>query len=240
MVLAAIWELAPRLGLTDKAFFPPLSENLIAWWQLLRSGELVNHITASAIRAGAGFALSICYAIPLGLVIGWYKPAAELLNPVLETLRNTAALALLPLFILLLGIGEVSKIAIVVYACSWPILLNTINGVRSVDPLLIMSARSMGVSNLLLFRKIIFPAAIPSIFTGIRLAGATSILVLIAAEMIGAKAGLGYLIIYAQYSFLIPAMYAGIITTAIIGLLINYGLVSLEKRFTYWKPRIGA
>ena len=98
------------------------------------------------------------------------------------------------------------------YACSWPILLNTIAGVRTVDPLLIRSARSMGLSTLRLFQKVILPAAVPTIFTGVRLAGAYSILVLVAAEMVGAKAGLGYLINSAQYNFAIPDMYAGIIT----------------------------
>ncbi|MFT8314096.1 MAG: ABC transporter permease [Clostridium sp.] len=236
-VLLLLWQIVPSSGLTDKTFLPPLSEVIKAWWKLLLSGELINHISASLIRAFSGFAIAIAYGIPLGMLIGWYKGVSDVISPVIEIFRNTAALALFPLFILFLGIGETSKIAIVVYACSWPILLNTIAGVKNVDNLLIRSAQSMGVNQFTLFRKVIFPAAIPTIFTGIRLAGATSILVLVAAEMIGAKAGLGYLIQYTQFSFQIPNMYAGIITISLIGLIINKGLLFIESRFSSWKPQ---
>src|SRR5690606_38227794 len=124
----------------------------------------------------------------------WYSKFSDIINPLLEIFRNTAALALLPVFILFLGIGEASKIGLIIYACVWPILLNTISGVRNVDPLLIKSARTMGLSSIKLFRKVILPAAVPTIFVGVRLAGGFSVLMLVAAEMVGAKAGLGYLI----------------------------------------------
>lgn len=235
LALAAVWEIVPRAGIVETAFLPPLSEVLQAWWGLLTSGELWTHTEASLLRSLAGFGIAIAAAIPLGLLIGWYKGLSELLTPLLELFRNTAALALLPVFTLILGIGETSKITLIVYACSWPILLNTISGVKNVDPLLIKSAKSMGLSPLKLFVKVILPAAVPTIFTGVRLAGAGSILVLIAAEMVGAKAGLGYLINYAQFNFQAPEMYAGIISISLIGLLFNQGLVTLEKRFTAWK-----
>lgn len=238
--LAAIWEGAPRLGLVDRVFLPPLSEVLVAWWELLRSGQLAEHVGASLTRSLAGLGLAVLTAIPLGLLIGWYRPLAELLSPLLEVFRNTAALALLPVFVLILGLGETSKIALVLYACSWPILLNTIAGVKGVDPLLIRSARSMGLNHLRLFQKVILPAAVPTIFTGIRLAGAYSILVLVAAEMVGAKAGLGYLINYAQYNFAIPDMYSGIITISAIGLVVNQLLVALERRFSTWRVDVSA
>jgi len=234
-VLAVVWEVFPRLGLVDATFLPPLSEVLSAWWQLVLSGELIDHAQASLSRSLAGFGLAIVAAIPLGLLIGWYKPAATLLNPLLEVFRNTAALALLPVFVLILGLGETSKVAIIFYACSWPILLNTVSGVRTVDPLLIKSARSLGLGPLRLFQKVVLPASVPTIFTGIRLAGAASILILIAAEMVGAKAGLGYLINYAQYNFAVPDMYAGIITISAIGLLVNQALVATERRFSTWR-----
>ncbi len=238
--LAAIWEGAPRLGLVDRVFLPPLSEVLVAWWELLRSGQLAEHVGASLTRSLAGLGLAVLTAIPLGLLIGWYRPLAELLSPLLEVFRNTAALALLPVFVLILGLGETSKIALVLYACSWPILLNTIAGVKGVDPLLIRSARSMGLNHLRLFQKVILPAAVPTIFTGVRLAGAYSILVLVAAEMVGAKAGLGYLINYAQYNFAIADMYSGIITISAIGLVVNQLLVALERRFSTWRVDVTA
>jgi NitT/TauT family transport system permease protein len=222
--------------LVEPAFLPPLSVVLETGWALVRSGELWAHIQASLSRALIGFALSIVSGVPLGLLMGWYRGFERTISPLLEALRNTAALALLPVFILLLGIGEASKISLIVYACAWPVLLNTLSGVRNVDPLLIKFGRTMGLSPLELFRKVILPAAVPTIFVGIRLAGATSLVVLIAAEMIGAKAGLGYLIIYSQYNFQIPHMYLGILTITTIGIVFNALLVHVERRFTSWKP----
>ncbi|OCS83494.1 ABC transporter permease [Caryophanon tenue] len=229
------WEILPKTGFVDKAFFPAFSEVVVAWWNLLVSGSLWEHFSASILRSVAGFALAIVIAIPLGLLIGWYPTISDLFNPILEVFRNTAALALLPVFILFLGIGETSKIAIVLFACTFPILLNTIAAVKNVDPLLIKSARSMNIPPFKLFYKVILPASVPMIFTGVRMAGASAILVLIAAEMVGAKAGLGYLITYSQYNFLIPEMYAGIITISLLGLGINYGLLALERYFTRWQ-----
>lgn len=235
LAFLAFWEVAPRLGLVEQAFLPPLTTVLASGWELVKNGQLGSHVQASLTRSLVGFVLAICHAVPLGLAIGWYKGFASVVSPLLEALRNTAALALLPVFILVLGIGESSKIALVVYSCSWPILLNTITAVRNVDPLLIKSARTMGLSPFQLFRKVILPASIPTIFVGIRLAGAYSLLVLVAAEMVGAKAGLGYLIIYAQYNFQIPQMYVGILSITVLGLLFNQGLQLIERRFTSWK-----
>jgi NitT/TauT family transport system permease protein len=234
-LLALIWEVAPRIGVIDSYFVPPLSQVLIAWWQMLQSGELLKHLDASVVRSGIGFGLAILVAVPLGGVIAWYRPVRELLTPVIEIFRNTAALALLPVFVLILGIGETSKIAIVAYACFFPVLLNTISGVSTADPQLLRTARVLGLSSVATFRKVVLPAALPTIFTGIRLAGAAAVLVLIAAEMIGATAGLGYFINYAQNNFLIPQMYAAIITTALVGLLVNYGLVAIERRMSRWR-----
>ncbi|MFJ8266026.1 ABC transporter permease [Peribacillus asahii] len=238
VALFLLWETAPRIGLVDQAFFPTFSSVVISWWNMVISGELFAHFMASITRSVSGFGLALLIAIPLGLMIGWYPLARELLNPVLELFRNTAALALLPVFMLLLGIGETSKIAIVLFACTWPILLNTIAAVGNVDPLLIKSARSMNLSSYQLFLKVILPASVPTIFTGIRMAGTGAILVLIAAEMVGAKEGLGYLITYSQYNFQIPEMYAGILTIALLGLLINQGLSMLERKFSKWKQPV--
>jgi NitT/TauT family transport system permease protein len=235
VTLALIWELAPRLGLVDSYFIPPLHIVLQEWWSMAGDGELWRHIRASLVRSAVGFGLAISIAIPLGAAIAWYRPVREFVTPVLEIFRNTAALALLPVFMLLLGIGETSKIAIVLYACFFPILLSTITGVATVDPQLLRSARVLGLSPVATFRKVVFPAAIPTIFTGVRISGAAAILVLIAAEMIGATAGLGFLINYAQYNFLIPKMYAAILTTSAIGVAVNYGLVALERRFSRWR-----
>lgn len=234
-LLLVFWEVAPRVGLVDKTFLPPFSDVVDALIKLAQSGQLSEHISASVGRALKGFTVAVVVAVPLGIVIGWYRPVAQLLNPVLELFRNTAALALLPVFVLILGIGETSKVALVIYACMFPILLNTISGVRTVDPLLIKSARSLGLSSFRLFQKVILPAALPTIFTGIRLSAAASILVLIAAEMVGARSGLGYLIMASQLNFQIPQMYAGILTIALVGLVFNFVLVIIERRFSRWR-----
>ena len=231
----ALWEIAPRVGLVDEVFLPPFSTVIEAFFDLVQSGELWQHVSASLSRALIGFFVAIVIAIPLGIAIAWYRPVSDFLNPILELFRNTAALALLPVFILILGIGEESKIALVIYACTFPILLNTISGVRTVDPLLIKSASSLGLSPVRLFQKVVLPAAVPTIFTGIRMAAASSILVLIAAEMVGAKAGLGYLITASQFNFQIPNMYAGIVAISVLGLTINAVLVLIERRLSRWR-----
>ena len=225
----------PRLGLVDEYFLPPLHVVLQAWWEMAKDGTLWTHVQASLVRSASGFAIATVVAIPLGAAIAWYRPVRELLTPPLEVFRNTAALALLPAFTLILGIGETSKIAIVTYACFFPILLSTISGVATVDPQLLRSAKVLGLSPVATFRKVVFPAAVPTIFTGIRISGAAAILVLIAAELVGATEGLGFLINYSQMNFLIPKMYAAILTTTLLGLVVNYGLVALERRFSRWR-----
>jgi NitT/TauT family transport system permease protein len=232
-----LWELGPEhlLDAQRRVFLPPLHEVLHAWWGLVENGQLQEHLRASLTRSVIGFGLAVLAGVVTGLVVAWYRGLRELLTPLLELFRNTAALALLPVFTLLLGIGETSKISIVAYASFFPVLLNTIAGVRTVDPLLLRAARSLGLSNLQLFQKVVLPSAVPTIFTGVRMAGTASILVLIAAEMVGAKAGLGYLIINAQSSFQIADMYAGILTVSVFGLLVNTVLVRLERHFSRWR-----
>jgi NitT/TauT family transport system permease protein len=229
------WELLPRMGLVNRVFLPPFSEVITAAQQLLLSGALLEHALASIFRSSTGLALAVLTAVPAGLVIGSNQRIAEFIEPLLEIFRNTAPLALLPVFTLILGIGETSKIAMVLYASSWPILLSTVNGVRTVDPLLLKAARSMGLGSSRLFAKVVLPASVPTIFTGIRLAAAHSILVLIAAEMVGAKAGLGYFVSAAQFNFQIPEMYAGILFLALLGLATNTALVHVEQRLSVWR-----
>lgn len=235
LAFLGLWEVAPRIGLADPVFLPPFTTVLDALGNLWSSGQLSEHLTASLSRAVIGFSVAVVTAIPVGIAIAWYRPVSEFISPILELFRNTAALALLPVFVLILGIGEESKIALVIFACFFPVLLNTISGVRTVDPLLIKSASSLGLPPVRLFQKVVLPAAVPTIFTGIRMAAASSILVLIAAEMVGAKAGLGYLITASQLNFQIPNMYAGIVTISILGVTLNGILVTIERRLSRWR-----
>ena len=233
-----LWEIAPRVGLADPIFIPPFSKVILAFIHLIATGEMFIDVAISLERAFIGFGISAIIAIPLGLLIGWFGRFEKFLDPLLQLFRQTSALSLLPVFILLFGIGEVSKVAIIFWGVQWPILLNTILGVKNSDPLLIKSARSMGASPFALFIKVLLPGAFPSIFTGIRLSATQAIVILVAAEMIGANSGLGFLIFESQVKVEIPTMYAAILTIAILGLIVNYSLLFIGKRITKWQEGI--
>ena len=235
VLFLALWEALPQLGVVNPGYLSPPSAVLRAVLDLASSGDLLKHLQASLLRSFAGLLLAIACGVSLGLVMGWFVRVESVLDPLLQFFRQTSALALFPVFILFLGIGELSKIAIIFWASFWPILLSTISGVKQVDGLLINSALSMGANRWFLFTKIVLPAASPSIFTGIRLAGAYCITALVAAEMIGAHSGLGFLTLNSQEVFQIPSMYAGILLLAVVGLLLNFLLALLERRFTYWR-----
>ncbi|MET0387223.1 MAG: ABC transporter permease [Polyangiales bacterium] len=233
------WELLPRLGLINATFVPPASAVATYLVRALVSGELEKHILISLSRSITGFSLALAWSLPLGFLLGWFQAFERYADPLIQVFRQTSALALFPLFILVLGVGEVSKVAIIFYGAQWPILLNTISGVKNVDPLLIKLARSLGLSRFQLFTWIILPAALPTIFTGLRLSATLSILIIVSAEMMGASAGLGYILTNSQYNFDVLRMYAAIVLLALIGLGSNYLLVALEKRLTGWKPDLG-
>ena len=166
-IFLGIWEAAPRLGLVDKVFLPPFTEVVSAFLHPRRERTIARacfgQSDACADRASSWLSRS---RFRWELRSPGTARSPDFLNPILELFRNTAALALLPVFVLILGIGEESKIALVIYACTFPILLNTISGVRTVDPLLIKSAASLGFSSIRLFQKVVLPAAVPTIFNG--------------------------------------------------------------------------
>lgn len=235
LIFLALWEALPRLGVVNPGYLSPPSQVVLAIADMAGNGTLIKHLQASLIRSLAGLALAIITGVSLGLLMGWFARLERVLDPLLQFFRQTSALALFPVFILFLGIGELSKVAIIFWASFWPILLSTISGVKQVDSLLINSALSMGANRRFLFLKIVLPSASPSIFTGVRLAGAYCITALVAAEMIGAHSGLGFLTLNSQEVFQIPSMYAGILLLAVVGLLLNFLLALLERRFTRWR-----
>ncbi len=238
ILMLLVWEIAPRTGIIDPVFVPAFSSVLNALRELALSGELLTHTLVSLKRAVIGFGIAVGVAIPVGFLVGWFKTFEKFVDPGLQALRQLPTLALFPVFILLFGIGEVSKVAIICKACFWPVFLNTVAGVTQLDPLLVKSARSMGVSRFGMFRKVVLPATIPSMFSGLRLSGSTALLILVAAEMMGANAGLGYLIFSTESRFEIPSMYAAILAMTILGIIVNYGLTALEKRASRWKEKI--
>lgn len=238
ILFIALWELAPRAGWVNSTYLSPPSTVVTALLALLKSGALLKHLLISLQRALVGMAVAVSFGMILGLFIGYFKRIEGYLDALFQSFRQMSAFALFPVFILLFGVGELSKTIIIFWASLWPILLNTINGVKNVDKLLVQSAKSMGASQQFIFLRVILPAAAPDIFTGIRLGGSYCVMSLVAAEMIGATSGLGYLILYSQETFNIPEMYAGIVGLAIMGLGINYALKLIENFFSSWKQGI--
>jgi NitT/TauT family transport system permease protein len=214
---------------------PPFSKVMTAWWHLSDSGVLWKHVSASLRRAVTGFAIAAGAGIVLGLAIGWIATARIWLAAPLEFFRQIPPLAIFPVFLLLLGLGFHAQVAMVVWAAVWPIMLNTINGCQQVDPSLVKAARSFGMSRRSMFAKVVLPSALPMISTGLRLGGTYALLVLVGAEMVGAQSGIGYLIISSQYALRVPDMYAGILTIAVLGLILNFILIRLERYMSKWR-----
>ena len=224
---------AARAGSTRRCF-PPVDTIVAALWKGIAGGALLDDIAISLQRSGTAFAAAVLVAIPLGLFMGQVRAVERALDPILQVFRQTSALALYPVFILLLGLGEASKVFVIFWATLFPLLLNTIGGVKEVDPKLIEMARVYGASRLTVFRRVVLPGAVPSIFVGLRLSATTALLLLIASEMIGANKGVGFQVMNAQYNFQIPLMFAAIVLLAGLGLLSNYALVLLQRRLCRW------
>lgn len=234
-----IWEIAAIIGLINPVLIPPPSRIAVKLVELLLSGELMTHISTSMERVLIGFGLAVIVALPLGFLLGgWFRTFETVMDPLFQVMGQANPFTLFPVFIALLGIGEISKIAIIFWVCQWPILFNTVSGIRNVDPLLIKVARSTELGKSNMFTKVLVPAALPSIFTGIRMSAGFSLFMLIGAEMIGSQSGLGFMIIQSQATFQMTKMFAGIVTVAMLGILINYIMISLEKKAMKWKEEI--
>lgn len=235
IVLLALWQLVPELGLVKKAYISTPMDVTKSIIMLVQSGELKVHFLISLKRILSGLGIAIIFAVPLGLFIGRFAWLETLLDPILQIFRQISALALFPVFILFLGIGETSKVAIIFWASLWPVLINTISGVKGVDSLYVKSVLTMGATKTMVFTKIILPASVPSVLTGIRLGSAYAVMVLVAAEMIGANSGLGFLVTNSQETFKISQMYGAIALLSILGIALNFIIFSVEKRLVSWR-----
>jgi sulfonate transport system permease protein len=234
----ALWQVSSSTGWVNAAVLPPIDTIVAALWKGLAGGTLLGDIAISLQRAGIAFVAAVVVAIPLGLFMGQVRSVETALDPILQVFRQTSALALYPVFILLLGLGEASKVFVIFWATLFPLLLNTISGVKEVDPKLLEMARVYGATRLTVFRRVVLPGAVPSIFVGLRLSATTALLLLIASEMIGANKGIGFQVMNAQYNFQIPLMFAAIVILAGLGLIANQALVSLQRRLCRWSQPI--
>ncbi|EIM98002.1 ABC transporter [Paraburkholderia hospita] len=230
----ALWQVASSSGWLNRAVIPPVDAIVRALLDALVHGVLLGDLLISLRRAGIAFAAATVVAIPLGLVMGTFIRIENAVDPILQMFRQTSALAVYPIFILLMGLGETSKVFVIFWATVFPLLMNTISGVKQVDRRLIEMASMFGASKLQIFRRVTLPGAIPAIFVGLRLSAGTALLMLVASEMIGANQGLGFKVMQAQYNFKIPLMFGAIVLLAGLGLLSNYSLIFLQRRICKW------
>jgi NitT/TauT family transport system permease protein len=238
LLFIGVWELLPKFGGNLETFIAPPSVVVQILYEMFTSGEVYPHIGISFFRSASGFAAAALFAIPLGFLLGGsFRTFERLVNPPLRFLGQVNPFSLFPLFILIFGIGELSKSSMIFWVCVWPILFNTINGVKTIDPLLIKSARSMGTGVFTLFFKVILPAASPGIFHGLKMGCGTAFFMLIAAEMIGASAGLGWLVWNAQINFQMPQLFAATVLISALGLSLNLSFGALESKLVGWKQK---
>jgi NitT/TauT family transport system permease protein len=229
-----LWEVASDIGLANPVLVSKPTSIFAAIFKLIQSGELFIHLSITLKRASVGFFIAILIAIPAGFIIGgFFKGLEPILAPMLRLLEKINPFALFPLFIFIFGIGEVSKVVLIFWVAQWPILFNTIAGLRDIDPLLIKSARSMGASKTFVFFKVIVPSAIPNIFTGIKVGAQIACFMVISAEMLGASKGLGWLTVTAQANYQIPLLFAASLCIAVLGVAINELFAWLEALVSF-------
>ncbi len=237
ILFLAGWEaLAVVVG--DSLFLPRLSKVLETIWTMLLSGQLVADAQVSLYRSLLGFALAMCLGVPLGILMGWFKRWDDFWSLLVSFTNPIPKIALVPLFLLWFGIGELSKVTVIAAGAVFPILINTYAGVHSVNPTLTWRARTLGVGEVEMLFKVILPAALPSIFTGARLGMALAWVILIAAEMVAAQSGLGFRILYGQQMFETNVVFAGLITISVFGFVFDRILQAMSQRVCGWHFRL--
>jgi sulfonate transport system permease protein len=239
VALVIIWELLAQAGWLSPQVLPAPSKIVRTAVKLTASGSLLNDLGVSLLRAGAGFVIGGSIGFTLGILVGFSRVAEAAIDRSVQMIRAIPFLALLPLVIVWLGVGEAEKIFLVALGVTFPIYINTTLGIRQVDPKLIELGRVQGLSSLQLIRRIIFPGALPSILTGVRYALATAWLALVVAETIGAQSGLGFLAMDAREFLRTDVIVLTIVTYALIGVAADAIARFLERRLLAWHPNYG-
>lgn len=236
IAILALWQGGSSLGLISPDFLPAPTAVLAAGWRLTASGELAGHIAISSRRAFSGFLLGGSLAFLFGLANGLSRTAERLTDSTFQMVRNIPNLALIPLVILWFGIDEGAKLFLTSFGVFFPIYINTLHGVRTVEPQLIEMARSYGIGPWNLFRKVILPGALPSIFVGVRYALGIMWLTLIVSETIAANSGVGYLAMHAREFMLVDVVVLAIVMYALLGKLADLSARFLERATLSWHP----
>jgi len=232
--LLALWELASRSSGAPIVTFPPFSRVCQALWSLVATGEIVDVLLPSLQRLAIGYVIALAIGVAAGMAMGHFRVVFNLFEPLTEVLRPIPAPAYVPVAILFLGLGDEMKIFVIAFATCFPILLNTFSGVRSVDVIQINTARTFGYSDWAILRKVIMPAALPQIFTGMRISLALSLIMVVISEMVASVDGIGFFILNSERGFRIPEMYAGIIVLGILGYIMNALFLQVEHYVVRW------
>jgi len=235
LLIALAWEIAPRIGLVSSLALPPLSAVLTAWFELLRDGDLLTNGASSLYRGSTGLALAIVVGAALGVFMAWWRPVNALLGPLVELFYPMPKSALIPVTVLWLGFGDNSKILLIFLGCMLPVTLGAFNGARGSERVLIWSARSMGASRLRVLWDVVLPSAMPELLNGIRTAIALAFILLVSSELIEARKGLGSLIGYLGNNGSYEAMFAVVLTVALLGFAADRGYQRLMHRVLQWR-----
>ena len=208
--------------------------------QLFGSGEIWNDLYVSGVEFAWGYFLSVIVAIPFGIAVGWYKKMAYLFDPFVNAMNATPRVALLPLVIIWLGIGMLSKVGIIFLGAVFPLLINTRDGVKTTPANLLNAARSFGASEWQIFRNVVLPSTVPFILTGLRLAVGRALIGVMVGELYAATAGIGFMITVAGATFQTDKVFVGVLIFAIAGMAATEAIDRFEHRFDKWRPKVGA
>lgn len=235
IIILAIWWLVTALGLVDTLFLVSPQVAFVKLWNLLVSGEILPDLWATLLRMFIGFAIAVAIGIPAGLLLGSSKKLYGYFEFVIDFFRSLPATSLFPLFMLIFGIGDAAKIAVVVFIATWVIIINTAYGVFHTPKGRLRYLQTLKAKKSQIFREATLPEAIPHIVVGLRTALSLSLVVIIAVEMfIGTRVGLGQRIFDSQLTFRIPELYATILLAGIVGYLLNKIFLSIESRLIHW------
>jgi NitT/TauT family transport system permease protein len=233
--LVVAWEIVARLGWVPVLFLPSPIGVVGEGWDMLASGELVMHLGASLKRLALGFVVGGGFGVIVGVAVGFFSIAEAIGEPLIAATFPVPKIALLPLLILWLGLGELSKVAVIALGVFFPMAINTYTGVRQADPLLVRAAVSFGARRWSVIRKVILPSALPMIFAGLRLGAGTALLLLVAAEMIAVESGIGFLVLHAGNIMATTKLMVGIVVLSLLGILSHWGLNRLERVAIPWR-----
>jgi NitT/TauT family transport system permease protein len=233
--LLVVWQILLALGLGDRRFVPAPSDIAVRFWELTMSGELALHTAVTLWRVFAGFVIGAVPAVAIGLLMAMFRPARIFFDPLIAALMPIPKVALMPLLLLAFGFGDASKIALVATAVFFPVIVNTYAGAANIDRIYWDVAKNFGASTYVMFTRVVFFGALPLIFAGLKIALAVSFVVLVAAEFVAAKTGIGYLIWNSWQLFQVDYMFVGIVVIGILGLITSVIFQEIERKVIPWK-----